>query len=189
MSSLKNSPGTQEMITKYNLTVDEIYAIVVYTFDINLMGPTKANFYYNLNEILRTRKREDMEAMQGYMYYLMKALQKLPNFQGTVYRGNSNIDIVKREYTIGREVYWSSFSSTSVSQSVARAFAGDSGVVFRIKCFTGKCISRFSAACREEEVLLPPNSCLFVPSGVVVQEEENGTHYLDLVEKTNKFRW
>lgn len=86
----------------------------------------------------------------------MSGLRKLPPHNGIVYRGTVSPEIIKKEYYQGREIYWSSFSSTSKDEEVAKRFSGHEGVVFKIKVMNAKDISYFSAFA-EKEVLLPPS--------------------------------
>lgn len=37
------------------------------------------------------------------------------------------------DYQIGKKLYWTSFSSTSLSINVAKNFAGKGGVIFLVK--------------------------------------------------------
>lgn len=53
------------------------------------------NLFYVLNHALRSRKAEPglFRAFQGFLYYLMRALDQLPKYEGVVYRGgNAGID-------------------------------------------------------------------------------------------------
>src|SRR3546814_5081367 len=51
-------------------------------------------------------------AWKGYLFYLMSALNKLPNYEGLVFRGSRNTDFIKTEYTKGNpnNMQHSSFS-------------------------------------------------------------------------------
>lgn len=130
----------------------------------------------------------EVESIKGFLFFALSAMRKLPDFKGVVFRGNKSPDIVRKEYTTGREIFWSGFTSTTIDADVARQFAGPTGVVFRIKINSGKSISAFSALGGEKEVLLPPNAGLVVSDELHV-DPTDGRQYIDLVEKAGMFRW
>lgn len=119
---------------------------------------------------------------------MLKALRKLPTFRGVAHRGNDNRAIVKQEYRQGREIFWSGFTSTTLSKDVAKEFAGKNGVVFNIKLSSGKNISQFSTLGREDEIILTPNTGLIVAKELY-KNPVDGYWYVDLVEKTDVFVW
>jgi len=160
---------------------------VLYTYDLGYCGQASENFYMQLNEMLRRRVNEEMRAIVGYLHFILSGLRKLPNFQGTVYRGNNSAEIVRQEYTMGRQIFWSGFTSTTTDLRAALAFAGRNGVVFRIKINSGRAISALSVIGSENEVLLPPNACLVVTD--TMHTEADGMQYVDLVEVADRFRW
>lgn len=59
MESIKSGPTTKTLIEKYGLSDDEVFALVLYTYDIGMRGPSTQNFYYVLNETLRARSVND----------------------------------------------------------------------------------------------------------------------------------
>ena len=129
-----------------------------------------------------------MDIFKDYLSYLLKALRKLPTFRGVVYRGNDNRTIVKQEYRQGREIFWSGFTSTTLSKDVAKEFSGKGGVIFNIKVSTGKNISQFSTLGREDEIILTPNTGLIVAKELY-KNPADGYWYVDLVEKADVFVW
>lgn len=133
-------------------------------------------------------QKEELEAVKGFLFFALGAMRKLPDFKGVVFRGNRTADIVGREYTPGREIFWSAFTSCTTDAEMAKRFAGPRGVVFRIRVNSGKDVSAFSALGGEKEVLLPPNAGLVV-SGELGVETAEGRPILDLVEKAGRFRW
>ena len=68
-----------------------------YTFD---NGKNRSsNVYYALNAALRNQKQDPdaFEVWTGYLYFLLRALRKLPKYEGLVYRGgNKGLDQVGR---------------------------------------------------------------------------------------------
>ena len=61
---------------------------------------------------------------QGYIFYILNALRKLPAIEADVFRGNNNSAAVAGEYTIGRKIHWSAFTSSTPDVQVAKGFAG-----------------------------------------------------------------
>ena len=116
----------------------------------------------------------------------MRALDQLPPFSGTVYRGgNEGMDqsTVIRDYVPGRPIRWAAFSSTSKSIEATKEFVERScGVLFRIQVVAGRDIGRYSFYQNESEILLSPNSKFTVTS--MLYEGDDGYKYVDLAETT-----
>ena len=71
-----------------------------------------------------------------------------------VYRGINNVQV---KLAVGKTVVFKEFTSTTKSHSVARGFAGSSGVLFEISGWqTGADVAKFSPYPDEEEILLAP---------------------------------
>jgi hypothetical protein len=116
-----------------------------------------------------------MQAWKTYLYYLLSALDKLPDIEAEVFRGVTDPKgFVKQQYTPGTEIHWSSFSSSTTEEAVARKFARKEGVLFKIRVFNAKDISHYSIVNAEKELLLSPNINFLVsdtstePSGLLV---------------------
>ena len=146
-----------------------------------------SNIYFALNNALRHRKTDpkSFRVWQGFLYFLMRALDKLPKYEGTVYRGgNKGLDqkTVRQEYKPGRPIQWAAFSSTSHDFNVVRPFVkkDEGGVVFKIKVVTGRDIGRYSFFPKESEILLSPNTQFVVTSDVY--EDDKGYTCVDLAE-------
>ena len=133
-------------------------------------------------------QKDFLDVFKDYLSYMLKALRKLPTFKGVAHRGNDNRAIVKKGYRQGREIFWSGFTSTTLSTEVAKEFAGKGGVVFNIKLNSGKNISSFSTLGREDEIILTPNTGLIV-ARELYKNPTDGYWYVDLVEKTDVFVW
>jgi hypothetical protein len=87
--------------------------------------------------------------------------------------------------SVGTDIYWSAFTSTSSNLSRAKSFAnGPGGFIFRIEIRYGRSIQAYSAMPEEAEVTLSPNTCLFV-TGSCALDEVDGYYYIDLMEKKN----
>jgi len=167
----------------HQLTQDEAMAIVLYTHDLNQNGPKEQNFYYLLNEMLRRRNNEEMNAWSGYLYYFLTALKKVPDVATTLYRGiPANCkDVIEKDYKKDRPIHWSGFSSGTELEEVAKRFAGPGGILFRIQIFNGKSISKCSFIPNEKEILLSPNMKFKVTEALHL--DSNGFYYVDLKEK------
>ena len=161
-------------------------ALVAFTFDNNV--DRDANVYYALNKALRNRKASvhPFKRWKGFLYFLMRALDKLPHFQGTVYRGaNGGLGqaTVRREYRMGRPVQWAAFSSTTKHLAAAKDFVDkDVGVLFKLKVVSARDIVAYSYFPKENEILLSPNTRFVVTSELYV--DEDGFACIDLAETT-----
>jgi len=164
----------------FNLDNNDMTAIGLYTHDLYKKGDKQENFYFQLNEILRTRSPEIMEKWWGYLYYLQKALNKIPDLQTTVYRGIPPIqfEIIKKEYIANRPIYWSSFTSTTNSIQIAKGFTNPGGIIFVINISSGKNIRDYSVIQNEDEILLTPNSKFIVSKPLEMRQDGYG--YVEL---------
>jgi hypothetical protein len=121
---------------------------------------------------------------QGFLCFLLRALDKVPRFQGTVYRGgNAGLDqaAVRREYTMGRPVQWAAFSSTTKDLAAAKRFVDKRvGVLFKLTVVSGRDIVAYSYFPKENEILLSPNTRLTVASELYV--DKDGFSCMDLTE-------
>ena len=164
---------------------DELFAVVVYTYDNNQSGEQPGNLYYELNNALRQRGAGRTAALQlwgGFLFYLLSALDKLTDTAGVVYRGYPDKDKVEEFYQVGRPIQWGAFSSTSTESTTAKAFTDkDSGVIFKLTVLSGKVIKAYSYFSAEDEVLISPQARFVVSSAPYVNAD--GYTYLDIVEQ------
>lgn len=79
-----------------------------------------------------------------YLYHFLNALEKLPPFKGTVYRGTNLLAEVKQLYLEQSPIHWSAFTSVSMNSKVAKEFAGNDGVVFHIRVKTARSLRIYS---------------------------------------------
>eukprot|EP00727_Mastigamoeba_balamuthi_P003434 m51a1_g13088 hypothetical protein (569) ;mRNA; r:499-2716 len=180
---IKRRKEARALIEKQGLSTDEVLSIALYTYDTS-SSMKNSNFYFQLNKLLRSGKEEEVREAEGYLYYFLGALAKLPDFNGVVYRGNPNMEDVKSEYVDGRKIIWRGFTSTTTDANTARSFAMGRGVVFRIRVLKGKSIEDLSAIKSESEVLLRPNTELVVASPLV--PDKDGINYIDLQQVAGK---
>jgi len=71
---------------------------------------------------------------------------------------------IEKEYTVGRKIHWTGWTSTSRDISRAKNFAGSCGIIFVIRVSYGKLLGNYSVFPKEMEILLFPNSCFLVLS-------------------------
>jgi len=150
-----------------NLEQNEILALVIYAWDLGFNGEKEENFYYMLNNILRKRTPANVRKWVGYLYFMQKALSKLPNLKVVVYRGVPDHKLIEDNYTKGRQIHWSAFSSTSTNLNSACEFATPMGIVLSIQILNGKSIQPYSPFGEDEaEILLSPNMSFIVAQGI-----------------------
>jgi len=130
--------------------------------------------------MLLQRNAKTLQIWAHYIYFLQKALSKLPDEECTVYRGVNAIDIVQKEYLKGRRIHWSGFSSTTRNFEIAKEFAGKDGVVMQISVENGKSIKEYSFLPREDEILLSPNMAFIVTEDIF---SKNDTLVIKLSQK------
>ena len=120
--------------------------------------------FLSLNEAARNNKltNEDRREIEK----VSKALDKLPNWSGSVYRGVTpnrlgDIDGIMGQFKPGSAVSFPGFTSSSTKQSVGRNYAGFNGiggVTIGIKSKSGKVVFPISRNPQEREVIFKPNS-------------------------------
>eukprot|EP00964_Phaeocystis_antarctica_P139117 scaffold103823_cov66-Phaeocystis_antarctica.AAC.1 len=163
---------------------DELFAVVVYTYD-NQSGEQPGNLFYELNNALRQRGAGRAALLQlwgGFLFYLLSGLAKLTNTAGVVYRGYPDKAKVEEQYQVGRPIQWGAFSSTSTETTTAKAFTDKhSGVIFKLTVLSGKVIKAYSYFSAEDEVLISPQARFVVSSAPYVGAD--GYTYLDIVEQ------
>lgn len=89
--------------------------------------------------------------------------------------------VAQMEYTLGRTVQWSGFSSTSTNIEKAKAFVRETaGVIYCMHVKSGRNISEFSSFPSEEEILLLPNTRFHVVKEL--HKGDDGNNYVELAE-------
>uniref|UniRef100_A0A6B2L1G5 NAD(P)(+)--arginine ADP-ribosyltransferase n=1 Tax=Arcella intermedia TaxID=1963864 RepID=A0A6B2L1G5_9EUKA len=141
------------------LSNDEIGAIAYYTLESTL--------YRTLNETLASRIIPN--SFKPFLWYLTQALKKCPLYSGTAYRGiSTKLNQPKtgvNQYKEGKMIVYVSFTSSSLQKSVSQAFLRQgSSSLLTMTLKYGRNVSKYSMRNKEEEVLLPPNSCFTVKS-------------------------
>lgn len=110
--------------------------------------------FREINPALRSGSVDD--AMQARVDAISSALDKLPPYEGTVYRGTDLPPEVLADYQPGQVVSDSAFTSTSATQN--QAFNGP--VEFEIVSYTGREIRMYAHPdyAHQDEVLFPPGT-------------------------------
>jgi len=168
-----------------NLSEDEMFAVVAYTHDLQ-QEKREGNLYFELNKALRTRGVERQLTIQPwnvFVHFIMAALDKLPNFEGIVYRGCPDKEVIMTKYKKGRPIQWGAFTSTSTNKEAAKRFAEKKGVVFKIDVLNGKDINAFSFFPIEGEIILSPN-CRFTVTKAAY--DDNGFTFVDLFQQEGR---
>ena len=150
------------------MNVDARAAIVLYTMEDQ---PREHSPYFAMNEALRDKNRQAVEPWRDYIWLLLHALKKLPASPlRQVVRGCKRaISTFGLQVTPGKEITWSSFSSTATTIDVMQTFLGESGprVLFQIELtepLVARDVRAFSLFEGENELLLPPNMSFEVKS-------------------------
>ena len=137
------------------LTTNESAAICMYTMNCE---PYQATLSRLLNKDLRSESRHGLKKWSPYLKLLLHALNKLPSYAGTVYRG---LPInIGEQFEVGQTGTWWSISTGTSNISILELpeFLGKSGLrtLFIIECKNGKYIRKHSYFEADEEVLLLP---------------------------------
>lgn len=172
---------------------EETKAIMLYSSEEGLEDADIS--YKQINKPLREHQEID-EVQQLTMAHIDSGLQKLPEYDGKVYRGvtapgefeDAN-DFISKKYPVGQVVRDEAYMSTSYDELTPFGFATDPlygeekrAVLFEIDSKTGRDISQISGRLAEKEVLFMRNTRFNVDS-VYVHPDEN-VPVVRLVEQT-----
>jgi len=132
--------------------------------------------------MLQQRNHQDTLKWQTYLFYFQSALYKLPNLQIIGYRGMQFNDIIKQNYTLGRKIHWSAYSSTSSILQCAKEFAGKGGIIMQITILCGKNIKNYSILSSEDEIIISPNMTFRVTK-LPDWDTHQDFYYIELVQE------
>ena len=131
----------------------------------------KGNFYWAENQDLRdlngatwAHRALIVRAWKPHLAHFMKAINLLPLYEGTVYRGRMDTrQELEKEYRPGRQVRWAGISScsTDIITAYHRAACGY-GVVMEIKVQNGRQMGNISLYPEESEIILAPGMSFLV---------------------------
>lgn len=149
------------------LTMDESLMIYLYS----------GNLFTVMNPILYKGTIEDQNLLKPLNDTLSRALRKLPNYRGTVYRmENRNVESFK----IGTKLNYKNFLSTSVIDSLTSISGWN--VLYKIYSKTGKDISSYSTAQVEKEVLFDKGTSFIIRKIVLQEGNTKKPHLVELEE-------
>ncbi|AQS35660.1 ADP-ribosyltransferase exoenzyme [Shewanella psychrophila] len=124
-----------------------------------------------INEFLRAGEPKDFlgglfgDAAQRSVKAIKSALNKLPNYKGTVYRGSTIKNVLLEKINVGDIFHERAFLSTSMIPSYARTFSasaayeGASAAQFKISLKSaGRAINAYTFKAYEAEILAKPNT-------------------------------
>ncbi|CAF1035996.1 unnamed protein product [Adineta ricciae] len=137
--------------SSHGLTHDEAASITIYTMEMD-----GNSLYRVLNKALRSENRDHIKPWLPYLKLFMTALNKLPSYQGVVWRG-IQMDI-SNAYQRGTRGVWWGVTSATKDGSILENFMSHSSarVLFSIECKNGKYIREFSSYGEDNEVILMP---------------------------------
>lgn len=140
------------MNNKYIHTEEEAVLIATYTYEEEEEENTENSPYKILNKKLRNDNYEDqISSKKSYTRLLLQALRKFPRTTSqTLYRGVKDDD---NQYSVGMELIWKGFSSTSTSLRTTQTFLAKektSSTLFEIRGMWGYNISDFSNYPKEQ---------------------------------------
>jgi hypothetical protein len=150
-SKLKDAPPPYE---------EEVLGLMTYT----------SNAYHEINGYLRgiqTFSPEYTEIIETHTKMAVAALDALPDYNGTVYRGGTISNDIIDKYKEGEIVTEKGFTSTSVASDIASGFQDKQlkksvpnlgFVSYVIKSKTGKLVEDLSIFDEEKEVLFKPET-------------------------------
>jgi hypothetical protein len=147
------------------LTQQQAASIYLYTMEFK----NGSSLYLSLNGVLRTKQHSNIKPWFLYLKLFLTALQQLPSYTQTVWRGVRGVDL-SAQYKKGQMIVWWHVSSCTLSMNTLESdqFLGKHGVrtIFCIKCLNGKNITEHSYYKNQEEVILMPGS-YFIVEGIL----------------------
>lgn len=166
-----------------DLSIDEAASIRLYTMHCKIEDQ---RFYTILNTTLRSEDRSLLQDWFPYLKLFISALLKIPSTRQEVFRG-VKLDLFN-EYSEEQNVVWWAFSSCTTSMKVVErpSFLGTTGrrTLFKIDCYSGKEIQKYSDIPSEQEVLLIAATQLQIISS---RDAGNGLYVIEMKEIKPKY--
>ncbi|RSD29929.1 ADP-ribosyltransferase [Vibrio pectenicida] len=155
--------------------------------------------YDVINEYMRAGEPERYlgpmfdNSIKSSVSNIRSALNKLPNYKGTVYRGSSIRNGLLEKLNVGDILYEKAFLSTSTIPSVARDFAS-TGVTqdrsiaqFKIELkSSGRAINGYTFKDYEAEILAKPNTYFRVEA---IERVSTNKNYIKIREVKNPVKY
>ncbi|PKF80070.1 hypothetical protein CW749_10305 [Vibrio sp. vnigr-6D03] len=152
-----------------------------------------------VNEYMRAGEPKEFliagygEALKTRVSQMRSAMNKLPNFKGTVYRGSSIKNSLLERLNIGDILHQKAFLSTSTIPSMARnhsaagAYQDLSAAQFKIELkSSGRAINAYTFKAYEAEILAKPNTYFRVEAIERISARKN---YIKLREIKNPAKY
>lgn len=162
--------------SEHGLTRDESASIYIYTMEWG-----EQSVYRILNIELQISDRSVLAPWHGYLRLFDTALQKLPSLQTIMWRG-INLDI-SENYKKGVETTWWNFSSCSTAMSAVKDFLGSTSTLMTIEAKNAKSITVYSNSPREQEVILPLGTRVWVVSDTLKHSSMSFIHLQELSDE------
>ena len=139
------------------------------------------NGYRAINKSIIDGITWKLNALEPLIDATTEALDKLPSYEGTVYRTTTLPKNVLKEHVPGTEIEYKAFTSTSKYDGWGGKNCGGESAFLTIECSSkGKDVSWISECPHEDEIIFPPKTTFTVLSNV----KKGGRHYIHLCEKT-----
>jgi len=139
---------------------DDIFAIMVYTFDMRIRRPCgpALSFGHHVNEWIRdfASALEDA-SLDAYLRLLFTALRKLEPQTAEVYRAVpiALVDILKERYTKDAEICWPTLCFVTQDKRRAAEAAGAGGSILLLHTKSARSIADFCESAKQDIVLMP----------------------------------
>merc|ERR1711988_542679 len=119
-----------------NLTKNGVFAVAVFTMELQVMCDDckpEDKFYHQFGNALRYRNKDEMTKLKPYVYHLLKGLEALPKYQGTLWRGvhGDFAEVAGENFSLCNIVNFNGYSSASPDRNVAKAFVAGKGLLFK----------------------------------------------------------
>ncbi len=173
LTSIKNERLMSRQATKEaNLSLANVICLKHYT----------VNGYRAINSALTYELEGKTNALQPIIKPTVEGLEKLPSYQGTVYRKAVMPKDFLKKHKAGSDIQYKSFISTSKYSGWADSkYGSEENVLLKIESVSkGKDISWISECPDEDEILFPPGTKFTVLSN----EKKGDRTYIHLCEKT-----
>jgi serine/threonine protein kinase len=163
---VSGSTQVQQLMRQHGLTQMEAQTVSVYTTDARDHGGLREqSIFFVYNAVTRSADVQDVEQWSVFSFLLCTALQKLPSVALTVFRGlDVPLTQLSHQYAASSTVWLTSVTSTTTDKAktllqFGTGASGRPGTLLQINAVDAKDISDFSQFKKENEYIIPPNSC------------------------------
>lgn len=119
-----------------DLTERGVFALAVFTIQLQAFVDDARDadeFYFQFGNALRHRQTEDMRRLKAYVYHLVKGLQAMPKYQGTLWRGvhGDFAGVAGDNFDLHHIIHFNAYSSASPNREVAKQFLAGKGLLLK----------------------------------------------------------